>query len=93
MWEIQPQRACGMGSPFSLSHTHIYNESGEQCGPACCNCGVLGGGDQEVNMIQSSSFISLMKVITAYWDSEAARLAKTNHLLQACNAPKPTWAE
>lgn len=41
-------------------------------------------------MIQSSSFISLMKVITAYWDSEAARLAKTNHLLQACNAPKPT---
>lgn len=28
-------------------------------------------------MIQSSSFISLMKVITAYRDREAARLTKT----------------
>ena len=73
-----------------LLHTHIYNESSEQCGPACCNCGVLGGGDQEVNMIQSSSFISLMKVITAYWDGEAARLTKTIRLLLACNASKPT---
>lgn len=51
-----------------VSHAHIYNESNEQCSPACCNCGVLGGADQEVNMIQSSSFISLMKVITAYRD-------------------------
>lgn len=45
--------------------THIYDESNEQCSPACCNFGVLGGADQEVNMIQSSSFISLMKVRTA----------------------------
>lgn len=49
-------------------HAHIYNESNEQCSPACCNRGVLGGTDQEVNMIQSSTFISLMKVITAYRD-------------------------
>lgn len=76
---------------LSHTHTHIYNESSEQCSPACCNCGVLGGGDQEVNMIQSSSFISLMKVITAYWDREAARLTKTTHLPLACNASKPTW--
>lgn len=51
-----------------VSHAHIYNESNEQCSPACCNCCVLGGADQEVNMIQSSSFISLMKVLTAYRD-------------------------
>lgn len=50
-----------------LSHTHIYNESSEKCSPAYCKFGVLGGGDQEVNMIQSGSFISLMKVITVFW--------------------------
>lgn len=32
-------------------------------------------------MIQSSSFISLMKVITAYRDKEAARLTKSIYLL------------
>lgn len=37
-------------------------------GRAGRNCAVLGGGDREVNMIQSSSFISLMKVITACGD-------------------------
>lgn len=37
-------------------------------------------------MIQSSSFISLMKVITAYRDRDAASLTKTIHLLPACNA-------
>ncbi len=41
-------------------------------------------------MIQSSSFISLMKVITAYRDRETARLTKTIYLLPACEASKPT---
>ncbi len=62
------------------THTHIYNESSEQCSPACCNCGVLGGGDHEVNMIQSRSFISLMKVITVCRDRQAARLSTAIHL-------------
>lgn len=51
-----------------VSHTQIYNESNEQYSPVCCKCGVLGGADQKVNMIQSSTFISLMKVITACRD-------------------------
>lgn len=37
-------------------------------------------------MIQSSSFISLMKVITAYRDKKAARLTKSIYLLPACNS-------
>lgn len=49
---------------ISILHVHMYNGSSERCSSACCNCGVLGGGDQEVNMIQSSSFISGMKAIT-----------------------------
>lgn len=55
-------------SARSLSHTHIYNESDEKCSPVCCNCCVLGGADQEVNMIQSSSFISLMTALAANGD-------------------------
>lgn len=82
--------ACGWDGLTIISHTHIYNESSERWSPACCNCGVLGGGDQEVNMIQSSSFISLMKVITVYRDKDAARLTKSIYLLPASNSLKPT---
>lgn len=42
-----------------------------------CICGVLGVGDQEVNMIESNSFISLMEVITACGDGEALKLPIT----------------
>jgi len=86
MWEMWCLHTGGMGSPFHHAHTH--NASSERCSPACCNCGVLGGGDQEVNMIQSNSFISLMKVITAYGEKKAARLTKTNYLQPACKVYK-----
>lgn len=59
------------------THTSLYNGCSEYCSPASCSCSVLGGGDQEVNMILASSFIRLMKVITAYREGRAARLTKT----------------
>lgn len=46
--------------------------------------GVQGGGDQKVNMIQPSSFISLMKVIAAYREGKPVRLTKTNNLQPDC---------
>lgn len=46
--------------------------------------GVQGGGDQKVNMIQPSSFISLMKAITAYRERKAVRLTKTSNLQPDC---------
>lgn len=82
--------AYGWDGLAVLSHTHMNNKSSEQWSPACCNCGVLGGGDQEVNMIQSSSFISLMKVITAYRDKKTARWTKSIYKRPASNSLKPT---
>lgn len=61
-----------------LSNIHMYyNGSSEQCSSACCSCSVQGGGDQEVNMMQSSSFISPMTVRTMQRETGAARCTKS----------------
>lgn len=74
-------------------HTpHTNTHAREQCSPACSNSGIPGGGDQQVNVIQSNSFISLMKVITAWRERESATLAKNIYLLSAFKASKPAWA-
>lgn len=54
----------------TASHTHIHTKP-KRCRPAYRECGVLGGADQEVNMIQSCTFISWMEVITAYGDDRS----------------------
>lgn len=71
-----------------LSHVYMYNGSSEQCSPARYNCGVLGGGDQEVNMIQSSSFIRPLKVMVCKETGAARWIKKHLHTtsLQALQA-------
>lgn len=72
------------------THTHIYNESDEKCRPVCCNCCVLGGADQEVNMIQSSSFISLMTALATNGDRRrSARLKVATYCRPAGRKKKP----
>lgn len=61
---------------FSLTHTltFIYITGAVNGAVQPVVTGVLGGGDQKVNMIQSTSFIKLMKVITVYRERKAVRL-------------------
>lgn len=62
-----------------IIHIFRYIMGAVNSGVQTVVAGVRGGGDQEVNMIQPSSFISLMKVIKAYRERKAVRLTKTSN--------------
>lgn len=82
MWEMWCLCAGGMNLTVSISlsrslthtHTFIYISGAVNGADQPVVTGVLGGGDQKVNMIQSSSFIRLMKVITVYRERKTVRL-------------------
>lgn len=80
MWEMWCLCAGGINLTISisLSHSHtltfIYIMGAVNGAVQPVVTGVLGGGDQKVNMIQSTSFIRLMKVIAVYRERKAVRL-------------------